>query len=107
MAALTASQGTAVHRVYYGAGHQATTVAAVEATHDTKHKKGCDCLPACKALFNKVRLLQVFFRMVWPLTQFYSVIFSQSRIRVKSVFLTETQSRFASVVIYGVLGHLS
>ena len=42
---------------------------------------------------------------VWSLTQFYSVDFSQSRINVKKgVFSTQAQSRFASVVVDGVLG---
>ena len=41
---------------------------------------------------------------VWPLTQFYSVDFSKSRIDVKKLFSTNTQSRFASVVVDGVLG---
>ena len=40
----------------------------------------------------------------WSLTQFYSVDFSQSRIGGKSVFSTNAQSRFASVVVGGVLG---
>ena len=35
---------------------------------------------------------------VWSLTQLYSVDFSKSRIGVKSVFSTNSQSRFASVV---------
>ena len=38
------------------------------------------------------------------LTQFYSVDFSKSRIGVKSAFSTNAQSRFASVVVDGVLG---
>ena len=41
---------------------------------------------------------------VWSLTQFYSVDFSKSRIGVKSAFSTNAQSRFASVVVDGVLG---
>ena len=41
---------------------------------------------------------------VWSLTQFYSVDFLQSRIIVKSAFSTNAQSRFASVVVDGVLG---
>ena len=41
---------------------------------------------------------------VWSLTQFYSVDFSRSRISVKSAFSTKAQSRFASVVVDGVLG---
>ena len=41
---------------------------------------------------------------VWSLTQFYSVDFSKSRIGVKSAFATNAQSRFASVVVDGVLG---
>ena len=41
---------------------------------------------------------------VWSLTQFYSVDFSQSRIDVKRAFSTNAQSRFASVVVDGVLG---
>ena len=41
---------------------------------------------------------------VWSLTQFYSVDFSQSRIGEKSAFSTNAQSRFASVVVDGVLG---
>ena len=40
---------------------------------------------------------------VWSLTRFYSVDFSQSRIGVKSAFSTNTQSRFASVVVDGGL----
>ena len=40
---------------------------------------------------------------VWSLTQFYSVDFSKSRINVKSAFSTNAQSRFASVVVDGVL----
>ena len=38
---------------------------------------------------------------VWALTQFYSVDFSLSR---TSAFSTNAQSRFASVVVDGVLG---
>ena len=41
---------------------------------------------------------------VWSLTQFYSVDFSQLRISVKCAFSTNAQSRFASVVVDGVLG---
>ena len=41
---------------------------------------------------------------VWSLTQFYSVDFSQSRIGVKSAFLTNAQLRFTSVIVDGVLG---
>ena len=41
---------------------------------------------------------------VWSLTKFYSVDFSKSRIDVKSTFSTNAQSRFASVVVDGVLG---
>ena len=41
---------------------------------------------------------------VWSLTQFHSTDFSQSRIGVKSVFSTNAQLRFASVVVDGVLG---
>ena len=42
---------------------------------------------------------------VWSLTQFYSVNFSKSRIDVKKcAFSTNAQSRFASVVVNGVLG---
>ena len=41
---------------------------------------------------------------VWSLTQLYSVDFSQSRSDVKRVFSTNAQSRFASVVVDGVLG---
>ena len=42
---------------------------------------------------------------VWSLTLFYSVDFSKSRIDVKkSAFSTNAQSRFASVVVDGVLG---
>ena len=41
---------------------------------------------------------------VWSLTQFYYVEFSQSRIGEKSAFSTNAQSRFASVVVDGVLG---
>ena len=42
---------------------------------------------------------------VWSLTQFYSVDFSQLRISVKKcVFNKRTISRFASVVVDGVLG---
>ena len=43
-------------------------------------------------------------QQVLTLTQFYSVVFSKSRIDVKSAFSTNAQSRFASVVIDGVLG---
>ena len=43
-------------------------------------------------------------QQVWSVTQFYSVDFSQSRISVKSAFSTNAQSRFASVVVDGVLG---
>ena len=45
-------------------------------------------------------------QQVWSLTQFYSVDFSQSWISVKriSVFSTNTQSRFASVVVDCDLG---
>ena len=39
--------------------------------------------------------------ILWSLTQFYYVDFSKSRIGVLS---TNTQSRFASVVVDGVLG---
>ena len=39
----------------------------------------------------------------WSLTQVYSVDFSQSMIGVKSAFSTNAQSRFASVVLDGVL----
>ena len=44
---------------------------------------------------------------VRSLTQLYyvRVAFSQSRISVKSVFFTNTQPRFVSVAINGVLGH--
>ena len=41
---------------------------------------------------------------VWSLTQFYSVDFSKSRSGVKNAFSTNTQSRFASAVLDGVLG---
>ena len=41
---------------------------------------------------------------VWSLSQFYSVDFSKSRIGEKSAFSTNAQSRFASVVVGGVLG---
>ena len=41
---------------------------------------------------------------VWSLTQFYSVDFSQSRIRVNKCVFTYAQSRFASVVVDDVLG---
>ena len=37
----------------------------------------------------------------WSLIPFYSVDFSQSRISVNSEFLTNAQSRFASVVFDG------
>ena len=40
----------------------------------------------------------------WSLTQSYSVDFSQSKIIVKSAFSTNAQSRFASLVVDGVLG---
>ena len=44
-------------------------------------------------------------KQVWSLTQFYSVDFSKSRINVKkSAFSTNAQSKFASVVVDGVLG---
>ena len=43
-------------------------------------------------------------KQVWSLTQFYFVDFSKSRIGVKSAFSTNAQSRFASVVVDGVLG---
>ena len=43
-------------------------------------------------------------KVVWSLTQFYSVDSSQSRIGVKSGFSTNAQSRFASVVVDSVLG---
>ena len=36
---------------------------------------------------------------VWPITEFSSVCFSQSRIGVKSAFSTNAISRFASVVV--------
>ena len=42
---------------------------------------------------------------VWSLTQLYSAGFSQSRINVKSLLFTNTQSRFALAVFDGVLGH--
>ena len=42
---------------------------------------------------------------VWSLTQFYSVGFSPSRNVVKRAFSTNAQSRFASAVLDGVLGH--
>ena len=41
---------------------------------------------------------------VWSLTLFYSVDFSKSRIGGKSGLSTNAQSRFASVVVDGVLG---
>ena len=41
---------------------------------------------------------------VWSLTQFFPVDVSQSRINVKSAFSTNAQSRFASVVVDGVMG---
>ena len=43
---------------------------------------------------------------VWSLVQFFTVNFSQSRIGVKSAFSTNTQSRFASVVVDGVRASL-
>ena len=43
---------------------------------------------------------------VWSLTQFYSVGISQSRIGLKKCVLTNKQSRFASVVLDGVMGPL-
>ena len=50
-------------------------------------------------LMSKLTITQV-----WSPTQLYSVDFSQPRISVKSAFSTNTQSRFASVVVDGVLG---
>ena len=47
------------------------------------------------------RFLQSVGSQVWSLTQFYSVHLSQSRIGVKSVFSTDTQS---NVVLESVLG---
>ena len=46
----------------------------------------------------------VLLKQVWSLTQFFAVDILQSRIGVKSTFSTNAQSRFASVVLYGVQG---
>ena len=43
-------------------------------------------------------------QQVWSLTQLYSIDFSQSTFGGKSAFSTNAQSRFASVVVDGVLG---
>ena len=43
---------------------------------------------------------------VWSLNQFYSVDFSISSINEISAFSTNAQSKFASVVLDGVLGPL-
>ena len=43
-------------------------------------------------------------KQVWSLTQLNSVDFSQSRISTKNPFSTNAQTKFASVVIGGVLG---
>ena len=44
---------------------------------------------------------------VWSLSLFYSIDFSQSRTCEKSAFSTNVHSRFASVVVDSVLGHLT
>ena len=65
------------------------------------------CFYICISLVSpyiSVEKLNNSFEQVWSLTQFYSVDLSQSSIGVKSAFSTNTQSRFASVVVDGVLG---
>ena len=46
---------------------------------------------------------KVLMDQVWSLTQFYFFDFSKSRVSVKSVFSTNAQTRFASVVVDDVL----
>ena len=85
-------------------------------------QKLCDLLPKNRGFFQEMRNhipemiyhgeLEVPYHLVstftlppqvWSLTLFYSVDFSQSRISVKNALSTNAQSRFASVVVYGVL----
>ena len=61
--------------------------------------------PASLTVLRILILPRLVCQQVWSLAQFYSVVLSQSRIGVKiSAFSMNAQSRFASVVVDGVLG---